>query len=166
MLLGFAAFGLVTTLVISYQNPRAVFWLLLGSAKVLICSIYDYAILPYGIGWAPDGIFVSLIATAMFCHLLEKYHIYEWEMVLYRLVFVSMLVSAARYVNEPVLSGMYQALTYALYSVSFVLIFANSLIKSGLLNEESNRALDGLLSALGANSRRMPKRQGWAQRWF
>ena len=166
MLFGLGAFALVTTLVISYQNPRAIFWLLLGSAKVLICSFYDLAILPYGMGWAPDGLFVSLIATAVFCHLLEKYHIYEWELVLYRLVFFSMLVSAARFLDMPVISELYDALIYTAYGASFVLIFANSLKKSELLDEQTNQALDGMLSALGANSRRISRKQGWAQRWL
>lgn len=166
MFFGLGAAAVVVTVLISYNNPRAIFWVLLGSAKVLICSVYVHVMLPNVNGWAPDGVFVSLIATALFCHILEKYRVFEWELVLYRLVFLSMIISAGNFLGIPFVSDFYTPLNMVLYAVSFVLIFANSLLKAGVLSSNKIKRLNKVLKSMGCNSKQLHKERGWVERWF
>lgn len=166
MFYGLGALAAIFTVLISYNNPRAIFWVGLGSLKVLVCSLYVQVALPNVNLWMPDGIFVSLIATTVFCHLLEKYRVFEWELVLYRLVFLSMLISAANFLGIPFVSDFYGPLNIVLYATSFILIFANSLLYAGVLSTNKIKRLNRALKYIGCNSKQLHKERGWAERWF
>lgn len=166
MLYGFGAVAVVATVLISFNNPRAIFWVLLGSAKVLFCSLYVHTNLFYVNVWAPDGVFVSLIGTAIFCHVLDKYRVYEWELMLYRLVFLSLIISAAKFLNIPVISDFYGPLNIVLYAVSFILICANSLLKAGLIDSDKVKKLNRFLKSIRCNSKPLQKNRGWVERWY
>ena len=166
MLYGLGAFAVLATVVISFNNPRAIFWVTLGSAKVLFCSLYVHMSYLNVNLWFPDDVFVSLIATAIFCHLLDKYRIFRWELVLYRLVLLSMIVSAGKFFGVPILSQLHTPLNILLYSASFALIFVNSLLKAGLLTGDNIKRLNRFLKTIGCNSKELEKTGGWAQRWL
>lgn len=166
MFFGIGAAAVIATIFVSFNNPRAIFWVTLGTAKVLICSLYDQIDLSGFKFWLPDALFISIIFTAFFCHLLEKYRIFEWELILYRLVSLSLIISAAKFFNVPVISTFYVPLIIALYAISFVLIFANSLCKAGLLHSKYTKRLNRFLKSIAANSKEVQKKQGWIQRWY
>ena len=163
---GFGASAAIATIFISFNNPRAILWVTLGSLKVLVCSIYVQISFPNGNIQMPDPFFVTLIFTAIFYHLLEKYRVFEWELVLQRLVFLSLFTTAAKFLNVPVVSQAYGPLNTVFYVLSFCLIFANSLCKAGLLKTSQIKGLNRFLKSIGANSKQLEKKKGWAQRWY
>ena len=166
MLIGFGAIAVIATAIISLNNPRAIFWLALGSVKILLCFFcvyFEFQNFDFG---GSNGVFVSLICTAIFCHLLEKYRVFEWELVLLRLVSLSLVISAAKFLNIPVISQFYEPLNTVLYSVSLVLIFVNSLLKARLLSGDFTKKLNRFLKSIGCNSRHLKKKGGWVERWY
>lgn len=158
-------FAVVATLAVSFNNPRAFVWLGLGSLKVLICSAYDHLGLPNVISWAPDAIFVSMIATVMFCHIIENIKILYWEQALFRLACLSIVITAGKFLGIPFLKDVYLPVMIAFYAFSIVVIFANSLVKSGLINGQHKKNINDLLQLMGCSSDVM-KHKGGAQRWL
>ena len=166
MFIELGAIAVVATVMISANNPRAIFWIALGSFKILLCSLYVHFV-PSGHNFdLPDGAFISLILTGVFCQLLDKFRVFEWELVLLRLVLLSLAISAAKFLSIPVLSQFYGPLNAVLYSASLVLIFVNSLLKARLLNGDFTRKLNRFLKAIGCNSRQLEKKRGWVERWY
>ena len=165
MFFGLGAVAAIATVIISFNNPRAIFWIMLGTMKVLICSLYVQVSLPNFILWAPDGLFVSLIFTSVFCHLLERYYVFKWEMVFQRFVLISVLFSLADFLNVPLGSVIYENVNTFLYAVCLALIFANSLVKARILNGNQNIKLNALLRRIGCNSKHVNRKHGWAERW-
>ena len=166
MFSGFGILAVILTVFVSFNNPRAILWVTLGSLKVLICSIYVQIDFPNVNVSMPEPVFVSLIFTAVFCHLLEKYRVFEWELVLQRLVFLSLVITAAKFLHVPVVSQVSESLNTILYALSFLLIFANSLCKAGLLKTNQIKSLNRFLKSIGANSKELEKKGGWVQRWY
>ena len=166
MFIGLGAIAVGATVMISANNPRAIIWIALGSLKVILtyfCVHYDLKHLDFG---GPDGAFISLIYTAIFCHLLEKYRVFEWELVLLRLVSLSLVISAAKFLSIPVIAQFYGPLNIVLYGASIILIFVNSLLKARLLSGSFTRKLNRFLKSIGCNSKQLEKKGGWVERWY
>lgn len=166
MLQALGLFAVITTLMISFNNPRAVIWLGLGSLKVLLCSVYDVMGLSHVVSWAPDAVFVSVIGTAIFIHIIGTIKVLDWELVLYRLACLSLALGTARFLGVPYTSEIYLPVMVTFYGFSLGVIFANSLVKSGILNGQNNKNIKELLQLMGCSSDKLHYSKGGAQRWL
>lgn len=155
MFLALGFFAVFVTMAISFNNPRAFVWLGLGSLNVLICSLYDHLSFPNVTSWAPSAVFISLIATTAFCQVIDKIKSFEWERVLFRLASLSIVVIGGKFLTVPFLQDIYAPVIIAFYAFSIVVIFANSLVVSGLINGKKKKDINDILKFLGCSSDRL-----------
>ena len=164
MFFGLGGAATITTVIISFNNPRGLIWLLLGTVKVLICSTYVHVDL-LNVNWIPKPLYLIIITTAVFSHLIEKYGKFEWELVLYRLMLLSAGILIASLLHVPWISDQRDYLIAIVYLFALTLIFVNSLARAHVLSGDQVQKLNRLLKNLGCNCQPFERQNGWVRRW-
>lgn len=162
----FAGFTIVSITLIYFKNYRAVFWLFLCGFLFTFCSKSVQNTFEFLRNWQFDQGFLTLIAVALFAHLVEKFKLFEWEWMIYQLARVAIVLSAAKFLSIPVLSDYYNGLMIFLFWFGLSIIFANTLLKTEILPTNQLKTLNKVLKVLGCNSDKLMKKKGWAQRWY
>ena len=150
--------GALITIFISFKNMRGITWVLIAALNFILCTAFQRAGLPYHPGFV---LFLDLST----CIVIDIYRKYQWELQIYNLFRISVIVSICRIFELPLTETFYTPLLEFINWLVLIIVFNQSLISTNIVGHYVKDYITVGLSFFGCSSRETAKTPAWYKRW-
>ena len=150
-------FAFITAL-ISKNNIRGLVWISAAMLNFMLCIGYYELQLPHHPGFV-------LFLDLSLCIVIDIYRKYEWELQIYNLFRISVIVSICRIFELPLTETFYTPVLELINWLVLIIVFNRSLINSNMVGHYVKNYITACLGFFGCSSRETAKSPAWYKRW-